>query len=278
MSSPAASSPSSVLRSGRSPRTSRDRATSKEAVPPKKRRAPVAAAPKKPAVKLRPAKATSAALVPVVRTVRVRKRAEKAPAPLRTSQRLRALLADNPETESFTVEAIVKSLGDTSFGTALMFFAIPEVLPIPIPAISALVVLPTAVLSTQMVAGKKQIKLPAYLLKRSVPRKALAAAIFAILPVLERAEKRTKRRLQWATDPAAQRFLGMFIFLLSLAIAVPIPGFNMPQAIAIFVIGLGLVEKDGLVVAAGVLIGLASLVLLGGAIFGLFSIFGFGGW
>jgi len=219
-----------------------------------------------------------AAIVPLPQPPRARKIAKAAPKPIRTSQRLRSLLADNPDRDSFTIQDIVKSLGEESFGTSLMFFAIPEVLPIPIPAISALVVLPTAAISTQMVAGRKQIKLPKFLLNRSVPRKALAAAIYAVLPILERAEKRSRRRLEWATNPAAQRLLGAFIFLLSMAIAVPIPGFNMPQAIAIFVIGLGLVEKDGLIVATGVVIGLLSLLLLGGVLFGLVSFFGISGW
>lgn len=192
---------------------------------------------------------------------------------LRTSQVLRNLLEKNPGVENFTVEQIVSSIGNTSFGASLMFFSIPEVIPIPIPAISALVVLPTAVISTQMVAGKRQIRLPKFLLKRTVPRKAVAVAIKAILPFLEKAEKRMKRRWEWATNPLAQRLLGIFIFLLALSIAFPIPGFNMPQAVAIFIIALGLVEKDGLVVIAGVLIGLAAMAVLGAVVFGLFTLF-----
>jgi hypothetical protein len=190
---------------------------------------------------------------------------------VRTSELLRDLLAKNPTLENFTVENILGSIGNTSFGASLMFFSIPEVIPIPIPAIAALVVLPTAAISIQMVAGKRQIKLPQFLLKRSVPRKALAVAINAILPVLEKAEKRMKRRWEWATDEKAQRLLGVFIFLLAVSIAFPVPGFNMPQAIAVFVIGLGLVEKDGLVVAIGVLIGIAAVAVLGAVVFGLLS-------
>ena len=195
---------------------------------------------------------------------------------IRTSQLLRNLLANNPAVQNFTVEKIVSEIGSTSFGTSLMFFAIPEVLPIPVPGVSAIVVLPTGVISAQMAAGKKQITLPRFLLKRTVPRKALVTAIRAILPVLERAERATKPRWKWASSPAAQRALGVFIFLLAMAIAVPIPGFNMPQAIAIFTIGLGLVEKDGMLICAGVVIGLASLLLLGGVLFGISSFLGFG--
>ena len=184
--------------------------------------------------------------------------ANKAQNPIRTSQLLRNLLLNNP------------------FGTSLMFFAIPEALPIPIPGIATLLVLPTGVISAQMAAGKKQVVLPRFLLKRSVPRKALVKAISAVLPILEKVEKTTRPRWKWTSTPMAQRLLGVFIFLLAAAIAIPIPGFNMPQAIAIFTIGLGLVEKDGMLICAGVIIGLASFLLLGGVIFGISSFLGFG--
>jgi hypothetical protein len=194
----------------------------------------------------------------------------------RTSEILRDILANNPDVHDFTVEKIVNSIGETSFGTSLMFFAIPEVVPIPVPGLAAIVVIPTAVISGQMAAGHKQIKLPKFILKKTVPRKALAAAIRAILPLLEKAEKVSKPRWRWATTPLAKRLLGVFIFILALSIAFPMPGFNMPQAISTFIIALGLVEDDGILVATGVIAGLASLALLGGVVFGLFSFLGLG--
>jgi hypothetical protein len=54
------------------------------------------------------------------------------------------------------------------------------------------------------------------------------------------------------------------------------PGFNMPQAISSFIIALGLVENDGILVIGGVIAGLASLALLGGVVFGLFSFLNLG--
>jgi hypothetical protein len=199
-----------------------------------------------------------------------------APKRLRTSQILREILANNPGVEDFTVEQIVNSIGESSFGTSLMFFAIPEVVPIPVPGLAAIVVIPTAVISGQMAVGQKQIRLPKFILKKTVPRKALAAAIRAILPLLEKMEKVSKPRWKWATTPVAKRLLGFFIFILALSIAFPMPGFNIPQAISTFIIALGLVEDDGILVTAGVIGGLASLALLGGVVFGLFSFLGFG--
>jgi hypothetical protein len=230
-----------------------------------------------PAKPRRPKKAAPRARVETPTQPLAKKAAPRAQRAVRTSKILRDLLANNPGVQDFTVEMILGQIGTTSFGTSLMFFAIPEVLPLPIPGVSAIVVLPTGAIALQMAAGKKQIILPQFLRNRSVPRKALAAAIYAILPILEKSEKVTKPRWKWATDAKAQRILGVFIFLLAAGIALPLPGFNMPQAIAIFTIGLGLVEQDGLIVCLGVVIGLLSLVLLGAVLFGLSSLLGFGG-
>lgn len=195
----------------------------------------------------------------------------------RTSRVLRDLLENHPEVEEFTIEMILREIGPTSFGTSLMFFAIPEVIPIPIPGIAAIMVLPSGAIALQMIGGKQQIVLPEFLRKRSVSRKSLAAAIHAVLPVLEKTEKVTRPRWRWATDPKAQRVLGVFIFLLALSIALPMPGFNMLQAVGIFTIGLGLVEQDGLIVCLGVIFGLLGTLLLGAVLFGVTSLLGFGG-
>jgi hypothetical protein len=79
------------------------------------------------------------------------------------------------------------------------------------------------------------------------------------------AERATKPRWEWASYPIVQQILGVFIFLLACAIALPILGFNVPHAASIFIIALGLVEQDGLAILIGVLAGLASLILITGA-------------
>jgi hypothetical protein len=182
--------------------------------------------------------------------------------PIRTSQVLREILTKNPSVKNFTVKQIVDSIGDNRVGASLIFFSIPGMLPVP--GTSNLVGIPTGVIAGQMIAGRGQFKLPQFILERSVPRRSLTVAIQAMLPILEMAEKVAKPRWQWASHPAAQRLLGVFIFLLALAIACPILGFNAPHAAAIFIISLGLVERDGLAILIGIVVGLASLVFLTG--------------
>jgi hypothetical protein len=181
----------------------------------------------------------------------------------RTSQLLREILTKNPRVKNFTVQQIVDAIGERRIGTSLMFFSIPGMLPVP--GTSNLVGLPASLVAGHMIAGKTEIKLPEFILQRSVPRRSLTVAIHAILPVLERVEKAVKPRHRWASHPATHRALGVLVFLLALVIAFPNAGFNIAHAASIFIISLGMVERDGLAILLGVVAGIASLVLLTGA-------------
>jgi hypothetical protein len=192
--------------------------------------------------------------------------------PVRTSQVLREILTRNPNQKTFTVKQIVDAIGEDRHAASLMFFSIPAMLPVP--GTSDLTGIPSSLLAGQMIAGKRTIRLPEVVLRRSVSRRSLTVAIHAILPILETAEKALKPRLRWLSDPAARRILGVFIFLMALAVALPIVGFNLPHALSIFVISLGLVEHDGLAILLGVVAGLAAVWITGIGITRLMA----GGW
>ena len=191
----------------------------------------------------------------------------------RTSEILRRLLEDQSR-KSLTIEEIVAGLGPRSLPVSLMLFTIPEVLPIPLPGLSAAVVIPTGIISYQMFQGKEEITLPKWLLERSIPRSAFAASVKAILPFLEKAEGKVRPRWRWASSKTAKRFIGFFILIMASIIALPIPFTNMPCAIAIFIIGLGLAEQDGAMIALGILLGIALIGIIGVAAVGILSLFG----
>jgi hypothetical protein len=202
-----------------------------------------------------------------------RQKSSKAKAAHRTSEILKKLISDESH-EFLTVEQIVKALGPTSFGTSLMVFSIPEVLPIPLPGMTTVVVIPTGIISWQLIRGQPEVHLPNALLKRSIPRKAFAAAVSAILPFLESAERGTRARWRWASSPVGKRFLGVFILVMAAVIALPIPFTIMPAAMSIFIISLGMVERDGVLVSLGILLGLATIAMIGMLGLGILSLFG----
>ena len=207
------------------------------------------------------------------RTADSRRKSSKAKAAgRRTSDVLKELISDESQ-PVLTVERIVKALGPTSFGTSLMVFSIPEVLPIPLPGMTTVVVIPTGIISWQLIRGKPEVRLPNALLKRSIPRKAFAAAVGAILPFLERAERGTRARWHWVSNPVAMRFVGLFILMLAAVIAVPTPFTAMPAAISIIIISLGMVERDGVLISLGILLGLATIAMIGSIGLGILSLF-----
>jgi hypothetical protein len=191
----------------------------------------------------------------------------------RTSEILRRLLEDKSR-DALTIEEIVSELGPRSLPASLMIFTIPEVLPIPLPGLSTAVVIPTGIISYQMLRGKEEISLPRWILDRSVPRSAFNACVTTILPFLEKAEGKVRPRLRWMSTRAAKRFIGFFVLLMAAIIALPIPFTNMPFAIAIFIIALGLAEQDGALISLGILLGIALIALIGVVAFGILSFFG----
>jgi hypothetical protein len=178
----------------------------------------------------------------------------------RTSAILRGILVNNPDVKTFSVECILASIGAERFEASLMMFSIPAIIPVPRP--NGMVAVPTGAIACQLAAGRKQITLPAFILQKSVSRKALAVAIHAILPVLEAAERIVRPRWSWISHAFWRRAVGCLVFLLAVAIAYPLSGFSALHAWSIFAVAFGMAEQDGLAVMIGVVAGVLSLAVL----------------
>lgn len=186
------------------------------------------------------------------------------PSLMRVSEVLRGILSKNPDVQSFSVERILASIGADDFEASLMMFSLPAIVSVPSP--KGIVTVPTATIACQMAAGHDRIKLPRFIRKKSVSRRSLAVAIHAILPVLEAAEKVVRPRWRWVSHSIWRRLTGLFVLALVVAIAFPLFGFNALHATSIFVISLGMAEKDGLAVMVGVVAGVVSLAMMASGI------------
>jgi hypothetical protein len=67
----------------------------------------------------------------------------------------------------------------------------------------------------------------------------------------------------------AERGLGAFCLLLAAILALPIPFGNMLPALAITLIALGVLERDGLWVLIGTVTGFVSLFVVAGVVYAL---------
>jgi hypothetical protein len=181
---------------------------------------------------------------------------------LRISELLQQFLEQH-QGDEVSLRNLFNKMGDRAFGSTLLICALPEALPLPIAGISALVAMPLMLVSGQLVLGYEQPWLPDWILDRSFKKDLCEKVIFSAIPFLEKLESFIEPRWPFFTTPEAERCVGAVVLLLGFIIALPIPFGNMLPAIAIVLICLGLIEKDGLIIAiASLIVGITPALLL----------------
>lgn len=164
--------------------------------------------------------------------------------------------------EDTTIGELVDSLGERAFGALMFIFAVPNVIPAP-PGTSAILGLPLVILTWQVMVGRQTLWLPETVRKRRISREMLQNFVTRVTPIMARLERILKPRLGiLVTSHVAERALGLVAFLLSVILFLPIPFGNIPPALAVSCIALGLAERDGLAVAVGYALGLGASALL----------------
>jgi len=182
------------------------------------------------------------------------------------SQILSAIAAD-PVRDAIAVNDLITLLGGRGRAGLILLFALPNVLPAP-PGMSGVLGLPLLYLSFQMMLGRVPW-LPRFIGQRSVARDRFALLVDTAAPWLARAERLLRPRWSWLVNHRAERVIGAFCLLLAAVLALPIPFGNMLPALAISLIALGVLERDGLWVLIGTVTGLVSLFIVAGVVYAL---------
>jgi len=187
----------------------------------------------------------------------------------RTSQILTAL-ASQPG-ERLTVRDIMTVLQDRAFAVLIVLLGLPNCLPMP-PPIPLICGLLLALVAIQIVVGRESPWLPGALLNRSVARADVERAVGRAMPAFRRLERFSRPRMTFLDTPITLRFLGMVILIMALGMlfAPPFLG-QIPLGLAVCLVGLGLVERDGLVILGGVVVGTVGMTLSLGFVYAIFS-------
>lgn len=165
---------------------------------------------------------------------------------------LRHVLKKEKDNDKLTYGELVEALGEQAFGLITVLFALPSALPISaIPGFSFIFGLPIVFIALHLIAGKKSLWLPKKLANYGVDIKKLTTVLNKTLPTLMYIERFLKPRLLFLSSPIMERVLGFVLLFLSLLLLLPIPFSNFFFAALIICFGLGLVEKDGLLLIIG---------------------------
>lgn len=169
--------------------------------------------------------------------------------------------------ERISVGELKDSLGRRSFGLILFVLAIPNSLPIlGIPGVSAVTGAPILLIAFQMMLGYQHIWLPKWISRSSMAQQSFLKVMEKTSPWLARVEKLLKPRWDWLIKGRIEQFLGAVCVLMAFLLILPIPLGNLLPGISILLISLGLIERDGLCVAAGLVMSVISVVYLQGLI------------
>jgi hypothetical protein len=147
--------------------------------------------------------------------------------------------------ERISLGEMAERMRGRAFGMILLVFALPET--IPMIGFSLILAIPIALVGGYMLAHGEEVVLPAWIRRRSIKRRLVAAAVVKVLPLLRWIERVSRPR--WLRLAGACRLQGAVSLAMALILALPIPGVNFLAAVGVFGTGLGMILRDGRIIA-----------------------------
>lgn len=184
----------------------------------------------------------------------------------RLSAILRQLAGDRSR-ERISIGDLFEVMGDRATGALMLVFAIPNLVPTP-PGTSAILGAPLLFLAAQLTFGLKPW-LPKVIAGRSMKREDFEAIVSRIHRWLAFAERMLQPRLSFLVEPPAEYLVGFLCLVLAVILTLPIPLGNILPAFTICLFSFGILGKDGLFSAFGMVMAGISLTVVGGVIYGL---------
>jgi hypothetical protein len=165
-------------------------------------------------------------------------------------------------TPHVTLGDVLHLAGERVFGFLFVLLALPSALPVPAPGYSIPFGIIIFLLAMQLIGGAEFPWLPQKALNHTMSRQQVQKLVKAGVPWLQRIEGVSRPRLNGVcTSRAGQAILGVAIALMAVSMMIPIPGTNTLPAIGIFITGFGLLEDDGAISLAGLLVCACALAI-----------------
>ncbi len=177
-----------------------------------------------------------------------------------TSNLLNRIYTKNTD-DNIKIGVLLKSIDTGGFALMILIFSLLLVIPTPppIPTIAGIIVM---FFSFQMSIGLQEVWLPKFITEKSIQRKTLAVIVGKSSIYLYKLERFTRRRLTFMNSTIAEKIIGIIIFILAAITLTPIIFANSVPGTAIILISFGLLNKDGLIVIIGFIVGLFSIFVV----------------
>ncbi len=176
--------------------------------------------------------------------------------PLKNNPNLKeALISLKPyEAKPFiTIEQLIQALSGKGRSLIAAFLSIPFCQPLQIPGLSTPFGVVITFFGLRMMFGK-EIWLPKKILNRTINTQTLKKITDRVIAILDKTKRFIHPRLHFMYQTKAmEKVNGALICILGilLALPLPVPLTNLTSAWSIFLISLGMIENDGLLILLG---------------------------
>lgn len=172
--------------------------------------------------------------------------------PKRSSEVLRELIENENLKGALTYHYILQTLGNRAFGVAILFFALPSILPFSvIPGVAVVFSIPIVIFALEMTLGRKSLWLPKRIAQKTISHTKITQIISAVLPYVVKLERLSKPRLRFMTYRPMEIINGLTILFLAFLLMLPIPFSNFIFGALLAIFSMGIIEKDGLLIFIG---------------------------
>ncbi len=160
-------------------------------------------------------------------------------------KRLEALKDRAESGGDVAVQSLLEVFGRRRFRFVLLVFSLPPLIPIPGP-FGFVFGAALALIGLQMIAGARRVWLPDVIGRRKLPAGLVAAMLDKAMSLFARLGHWLEPgRMRWLNSRLGQRLTGLPIVVLAIIIALPIPLGNLAPALALILLSLALIERDG---------------------------------
>ena len=173
--------------------------------------------------------------------------------------------------QGFTLDELFQRLGSRTWHLLLIVLPLPFITPIPLPGLSMPFGIAIAAIGVGLLLRRTPV-LPVWVGRLRCPAGLFARVLVSTARQVSRLESCTRQRLGWLVEPTWTRMVvGPLIIVSGLLLAqpLPIPLSHALPAITIILTGVGLVQRDGLVLMIGHLAFAATLAFFAVIAWGL---------
>ena len=180
------------------------------------------------------------------------------------------LLNELTEDETITLGELRDRLARRGFGLLMILLALPTLIPVLPPGSAAFIGFLYILLSLQMLFGKDEPWLPKRLSRYRLSTRTIAALRTRGIPFLRRVERFSRPRPLLLDERIVSRGVAFIVLVLGIVLLSPLPFLNTLPALAVLLMGIGLLNRDGVFIAAGLLLTAVVLLAIG---FGLGTLY-----